>query len=364
MIPNPITVPLTVSENTKQIVPLTVSENTRQLNMGVGTAINISGGGGGGVSDYDDLTNRPSINNVTLTGNKSLSDLGIAAESDIPDVSGFYTKPSDGIPKSDLVSAVQTSLGKADTALQSETDPVFTASAAHGITSSDIGAWNAKSDFSGSYNDLEDKPTIPSTAAEVGAVPTSRTVNGKALSSDISLTAADVGAMDGMTILSYGHSTWADFEEAYSGKKVVYCRASSGSNPASGSQTRLAFMAYVNSAETPTEVEFQYYRSVSSHSASQQGDQVYVYKLNKTNGWSVTVREAYTKIVAGTNMGTSYNSGTLTLNFTGTIPSTAADVGAIAAPSSPATGSFLVYNGTEWVAQTLSALQGVVADDR
>ena len=49
MIPNPITVPLTVSENTKQIVPLTVSENTRQLNMGVGTAINISGGGGGGV---------------------------------------------------------------------------------------------------------------------------------------------------------------------------------------------------------------------------------------------------------------------------------------------------------------------------
>lgn len=36
-----------------------------------------------------------------------------------------YVKPSGGIPATDLASAVQTSLGKADTALQSftETDP-------------------------------------------------------------------------------------------------------------------------------------------------------------------------------------------------------------------------------------------------
>lgn len=34
-----------------------------------------------------------------------------------------YQKPSGGIPKTDLASAVQTSLGKADTALQSESDP-------------------------------------------------------------------------------------------------------------------------------------------------------------------------------------------------------------------------------------------------
>ena len=35
-----------------------------------------------------------------------------------------------------------------------ETDPVFTASPAHGITAGDISFWNGKSDFSGSYNDL------------------------------------------------------------------------------------------------------------------------------------------------------------------------------------------------------------------
>lgn len=37
----------------------------------------LEGGGGGGSSDYTDLTNKPQINGVTLTGNKSLSDLGI-----------------------------------------------------------------------------------------------------------------------------------------------------------------------------------------------------------------------------------------------------------------------------------------------
>ena len=40
-------------------------------------------GGGGGVSDYDDLTNRPKINNITLTGNKTAQDLGLADPSDI-----------------------------------------------------------------------------------------------------------------------------------------------------------------------------------------------------------------------------------------------------------------------------------------
>lgn len=37
----------------------------------------ISSTGGGGSSDYNDLSNKPSINSVTLSGNKSLEDLGI-----------------------------------------------------------------------------------------------------------------------------------------------------------------------------------------------------------------------------------------------------------------------------------------------
>ena len=123
-----------------------------------------------------------------------------------------------------------------------------------------------------------------------------------------------------MVILSYGNSTWTDFINAYNNNVIVYCRASSNSNPASGSQTRMAFMAYVNNSTTPTNVEFQYYRSMNptNKSINQLSDQVYVYKLDKTSGWSVTTREASIKSVvfdASTGLtGTyNYNTGVLTI---------------------------------------------------
>ena len=133
------------------------------------------------------------------------------------------------------------------------------------------------------------------------------------------LTIGSATGGESMVILSYGSSTWQDFIDAYNSNSIVYCRASSNSDPASGSQTRMAFMAYVNNAETPTNVEFQYYRSVATHSDSQQGDQVYVYKLDSTNGWSVTTRNAFSKIVAGTGLSSSYSSGTLTITSPDTV---------------------------------------------
>ena len=41
-----------------------------------------SGGGGGGTSNYNDLSNKPQIGGVTLSGNKSASDLGLVAAVD------------------------------------------------------------------------------------------------------------------------------------------------------------------------------------------------------------------------------------------------------------------------------------------
>lgn len=41
-----------------------------------------------------------------------------------------------------------------------ETDPIFTSSPAYSITNNDITNWNNKSNFSGSYNDLTDKPNL------------------------------------------------------------------------------------------------------------------------------------------------------------------------------------------------------------
>lgn len=82
------------------------------------------------------------------------------------------------VAKSDLATAVQTSLGKADTALQSytETDPT-------------VPAWAKE----------PNKPTY--SASDVGAVPTTRTVNGKALSGNITLSAADVKALPDTTTI-------------------------------------------------------------------------------------------------------------------------------------------------------------------
>lgn len=137
--------------------------------------------------------------------------------------------------------------------------------------------------------------------------------------SDTSDLTNGAGFLDKLVVLSYGNSTWNDFITAYNKNAVIYCRASSSSDPSSGSQGRMSFLAYVNNATNPTEVEFQYYRSVNSHTESQQGDQVFVYKLTSASGgtWTVTTREASSKIVAGTNMTSSYSNGTLTLNATG-----------------------------------------------
>ena len=127
---------------------------------------------------------------------------------------GTYSKPAGGIPKADLANDVQASLGKADTALQSHQSLAAYRTAAaqdeidsgkvdkengKGLSTNDYtaaakakvdaipvnpkytdtvyddtalkervatieskeSAWDAKSDFSGSYNDLTDKPTIP-----------------------------------------------------------------------------------------------------------------------------------------------------------------------------------------------------------
>ena len=85
-------------QNNKQDV-LISGENIKTINnesiLGSGN-IEI-GGGSGGTSNYNALTNKPKINNVELKGNKSLNDLGIqpsgnyALESEIPDVSNFIT---------------------------------------------------------------------------------------------------------------------------------------------------------------------------------------------------------------------------------------------------------------------------------
>lgn len=132
----------------------TTAEKNKLSGIQAGAEVNVQSNWAESNSSSDSfIQNKPNIPSKT---SDITNDSGYITISDVP--SGIsdletirsgaaagataYQKPSTGIPKTDLASAVQTSLSKADTALQSETDPVFSASPAAGITAEDIASWN------------------------------------------------------------------------------------------------------------------------------------------------------------------------------------------------------------------------------
>ena len=151
----------------------------------------------GGTSDYNDLENKPSINNIELVGNKTLNELGFEVPtktSDLENNSGFITNadiPSNissfnndsgyitSIPDEYITETELTSKGyltsipdtyktktendalyqPKGTYLTEEQDPTVP-SYVKTITEQNITDWNNKSDFSGSYNDLTNLPVL------------------------------------------------------------------------------------------------------------------------------------------------------------------------------------------------------------
>lgn len=271
---------------------------------------------------YSDLTNKPTIPAAQVNSDWSANS-GVAQILNKPSLaavatSGLYSDLS-GTPTIPTKTSDLTNDGADNTSTYVEADELATVAT------------------SGSYNDLSNTPAIPSysdftgatssVAGAAGLVPAPTTSDpGKYLKGDGTWSTV----VPELVEMSYGESNaWAKFIAAYQAKCIVYCRASSNANPGSGSQTRKAFMAYVNNAENPTQVEFQYYRSVSSHTDAQQGDQVFVYLLTSASGgtWSVTTRNAFSKVVAGTNMTSTYSNGQITLNATQpTVPTKTSDL--------------------------------------
>ena len=161
--------------------------------------------------------------------------------------------------------------------------------------------WNSSSGAS----EILNKPTIPSGAQLVPAATSA--------DADKVLTVDSLGVpgwaivpsqSTGLFQAEYGTTTYAAIVQAINDKKIVYCRLNSGAS-------RMAFLAYIGSSN----VEFQYYRSLSSHSASNMTDEVYVYTVS-SSGWTTTTRKTGVKVVAGTHMSQSYSNDTLTLNCT------------------------------------------------
>lgn len=106
------------------------------------------------------------------------SDMASAVQTSLGKADSAYQKPGTGIPATDLASAVQTSLGKADTAVQTETDPT-------------VPSWAKQSS----------KPTY--TASEVGALPDST-----AIPSDLDdLSDVNLGTPSDGDVLTYDSTT-------------------------------------------------------------------------------------------------------------------------------------------------------------
>ena len=98
--------------------------------------------GGSGTDNYNDLVNKPSINGVTLAGNKTLTDLGI----NIP------TKVSQLQNDSHFVQ--QSAIPTKTSQLQNDSGFAYAANLATVATT-------------GSYNNLTDKPTIPTKTSQL-----------------------------------------------------------------------------------------------------------------------------------------------------------------------------------------------------
>lgn len=136
-----------------------VVANPTGQTSGTLTALEVDGTkyavGSGGTSDYTDLTNKPQINGVTLTGNKSTSDLGINASAvglgNVPNVATDDQTPTFTTAQSrnNLVSGEKLSvmLGKISKFFNDLKTVAFT----------------------GNYKDLTDKPqfdTMPTAGAD------------------------------------------------------------------------------------------------------------------------------------------------------------------------------------------------------
>lgn len=111
--------------------------------------------------NYDDLTNKPTI--PAPVTEQTVSGWGFTKNT------GTYSKPTGGIPKTDLAAAVQASLGKADTALQEHQSlAAYRTAAAQDIID------NGKQDKITSTNKLaysliSGTPTIPTVPTNVSA---------------------------------------------------------------------------------------------------------------------------------------------------------------------------------------------------
>lgn len=156
-----------VKENGVATITITKKDGTQQ-------SVNLFDAEGA-VTNYELLENLPSIGGVELVGDKTLEELNIQEKGDY---------------------------------LTSENDPLFKQSASYGITSQDIKNWNNKSEFSGNYDDLNGKPTIPTKTSELtndsGYINKHQDISGK---QDVLVSGETIKTINNQSLLGSGNIT-------------------------------------------------------------------------------------------------------------------------------------------------------------
>lgn len=221
-----------------------ILSNESNLSGSITNGANLIGsftqGGGGGTSDYNDLSNKPSINNVTLSGNKTSHDLGLMPETTladvatsgdyddlinkpvIPDMTDYYNKTETDTLLDDKVNQSQISQ---ETVIYSESGTINVArvigdgqTGHNNVKRLRIGPYYVQSDIdsmlaqkadssslaavatSGDYDDLTNKPVIPLFGKKVvihkihlGSTPVTTTAGSLYVSSNRSTDISDYG---------------------------------------------------------------------------------------------------------------------------------------------------------------------------
>ena len=134
-------------------------------------AIRSISGGGGGTTNYNNLSNKPQINSVTLEGNKSLSDLSIQ------ETLTFDSTPTDGSTNPVTSDGIYDAFAGVDTALSGKVDTT-SVGVANGIAELDNDGLVPSSQLPDvAYTDVTNKPSINSvtlsgnkTTADLGLV--------------------------------------------------------------------------------------------------------------------------------------------------------------------------------------------------
>ena len=118
---------------------------------------------------------------------------------------------------------------------------------------------------------------------------------GKVLTVNSGATDVEWGNANGMFIAVYGNSTWAQVDAAFQAGKLLYCKY--------GSSGPIAQLTYA----TSTQYIFMYYVNHSVHGGTYQ-DEVYLYTLDSSTGWSYAHNSTGSQLVAGDGIRLTFNN--------------------------------------------------------